>query len=209
MLRPGVAPARTVKMGRTVLLEPLSVAKHAADIWATQDDDIWRYLPDGPFATWEVFAEAMQAKQDSKDMFFWAIVDRPSGKARGVAAVMSIDLKNAVSEIGNVLLTKSLQHTTQATEAFFLFLCICFDEMGSRRCVWKCNNENEPSKRAAARLGFTFEGVHRQAMIVKGRNRDTAWFSMLDSEWPARKQRFEAWLRPDNFDEAGRQKTRL
>ncbi len=129
MLRPAVAPARTVKMGKTVLLEPLSAAKHAADLWEAQDVELWRYLPDGPFPSREAFDEAIAGKEGSQELLFWAIVDRATGKARGCAAVMSVDLKNAVSEIGHVLLTKSLQQTRQATEAFFLFLCICFDEM--------------------------------------------------------------------------------
>ena len=209
MLKPSVAPSHTVKMGETVLLEPLTVAKHAADLWEAQDDELWRYLPDGPFATREAFDECIRGKEQAKLLLFWAIVDRATGKARGCAAVMNMDLPNGASEIGNVLLTKGLQQTRQATEAFYLFLRVCLEEMGCRRCVWKCNNENEPSKRAAARLGFTFEGVHRQHLIVKGRNRDTAWFSMLDCEWPAQKARFQAWLRDDNFDAVGGQKKKL
>ncbi len=209
MLKPAVAPAHTLKTGTMVLLEPLSAAKHAADLWEAQDEQLWRYLPDGPFASREAFVECIRGKEEAKDLFFWAILDRATGKARGCAAVMSIDLPNGVSEIGHVLLTRKLQRTRQATEAFFLLLRVCMEEMGCRRCVWKCDSANEPSRRAAERLGFVFEGIHRQHRIVKGRNRDTAWFSLLDGEWPARRERFEAWLREDNFDAAGQQKKPL
>ena len=123
----------------------------------------------------------------------------------GVCALMRIDAANRVIEVGHILFTPLLQRTPAATEAMYLAARYVFDDLGYRRYEWKCNNCNEPSKRAASRYGFTYEGLFRQHLIMKGRNRDTAWFSMLDSEWPARKAAFEAWLAPENFDAEGKQ----
>ncbi len=122
---------------------------------------------------------------------------------------MRMEPAQGVVEVGNILLTPSLQRTTEATEAMYLMAAHVFDQLGYRRYEWKCNAKNEPSRRAALRLGFTFEGIFRQHMVVKGENRDTAWFSMLDHEWPARKRAFEAWLDQTNFDGEGRQRQRL
>ena len=132
-----------------------------------------------------------------------------TGTAAGYASYMRMEPAHGVVEVGNILLTPSLQRTTAATEAMYLMAAHVFDDLGYRRYEWKCNAKNEPSRRAALRLGFTFEGIFRQHMVVKGQNRDTAWFSMLDHEWPARKRAFEAWLDPANFDGEGRQRQRL
>ncbi len=167
MLKAAVAPAQNVKTGTVVSLEPLDMSRHGESLWREQQPELWRYLPEGPFPTREAFEASIAARQRSGDQFFWAVVDRDSGAAWGCAAIMSVSLPNAVCEVGYVLFTKRLQHTRQATEAFFLFVSIAFDEMGCRRCVWKCDNENEPSRRAALRLGFTAEGVHRKHLIVK------------------------------------------
>ncbi len=167
MLKAAVSPARNEKTGRTVRLEPLDMARHSDDLWREQQPQLWDYLPDGPFTTREAFDAAFVAKQHSTEQLFWAVVDVASGSAWGCASIMSISLPNAVCEVGYVWFTKRLQQTRQATEAFFLFLRIAFEEMACRRCVWKCNAQNEPSKRAAARLGFTAEGVHRKQLIVK------------------------------------------
>jgi RimJ/RimL family protein N-acetyltransferase len=140
---------------------------------------------------------------------FFAIVDNASGDAVGYAALMRIDTKNRVIEVGGIMYSPRLQRTPGGTEAMYLLARYVFDDLGYRRYEWKCNALNAPSRGAALRYGFIFEGIFRQHMIVKGRNRDTAWFSMLDSEWPARKQAFEQWLRPANFDEDGIQKSRL
>ena len=137
------------------------------------------------------------------------MIDNASGGPVGYQTLMRIDAANRVIEIGNVLYTPAMQRTIGATEAQYLFAAYVFDTLGYRRYEWKCNDLNAPSKRAAQRLGFTFEGVFRQHLIVKGRNRDTAWFSMLDSEWPLRRAAFERWLAPDNFDAAGRQRVSL
>ncbi len=140
---------------------------------------------------------------------FHAIVPSSSNRAEGVAALMRIDPANGVIEIGHICLSPGLQQTRAATEAFALLFSRVFDELGYRRLEWKCNDQNMPSKRAAARLGFTFEGVFRQHMVTKGRNRDTAWFSIVDAEWPKVKAGFDAWLQPENFDARGRQRRSL
>jgi RimJ/RimL family protein N-acetyltransferase len=132
-----------------------------------------------------------------------------NGTPAGYASYMRMEPAQGVVEVGNILLTPGLQRTTAATEAMFLMASYVFDRLGYRRYEWKCNAKNEPSRRAALRLGFTFEGIFRQHMVIKGENRDTAWFSMLDHEWPARKRAFEAWLNPANFDEEGRQRQSL
>jgi len=143
------------------------------------------------------------------DPLFHAIVDSKSGKAVGVAAYMRIDRDNGVIEVGHLNFSPRLQATTAATEAMYLMMRRAFDELGYRRYEWKCDSLNEGSRRAAVRLGFVFEGIFRQAVVYKGRNRDTAWYSVLDSEWPALRAGFERWLSPDNFDEAGRQRRTL
>jgi RimJ/RimL family protein N-acetyltransferase len=140
---------------------------------------------------------------------FLAIVPKSGGKAQGYASYMRMDPANGVIEVGNILMSPTLQRTSAATEAMYLMARHVFEDLGYRRYEWKCNANNAPSRRAALRYGFTFEGIFRQHMIVKGRNRDTAWFSMLDSEWPARKAAFEAWLDPANFDAESRQRRSL
>jgi RimJ/RimL family protein N-acetyltransferase len=176
-------------------------------------------MPDGPFATRGELDEVLAAKAISKDPLFFAILDNTSldntgldnttGEAQGHASFMRIEPKHRVIEVGGIMFGPSLQRTRGATEAMYLMAKLAFEELGYRRYEWKCNALNEPSRQAALRLGFTFEGIFRQHMIIKGVNRDTAWFSMLDSEWPARKAAFERWLDPANFDSAGRQITSL
>ncbi len=144
----------------------------------------------------------------SADPLFFAVIDKRSGRAEGRQALMRIDTVHGVIEIGNILWGPAIARSRIATEALYLFASLAFD-MGYRRFEWKCNNENEPSKRAAARFGFTFEGVFRQHLVVKGKNRDTAWFSITDAEWPHLKAGYEAWLEPENFDADGRQLSRL
>ncbi len=192
--------------GRYVTVEPLE-RRHAADMWPHLEDRLWDYLAEGPYETEEAFAESVEVKSQSRDPRFFALV--VNGEARGMAAYLRDEPKHRVIEVGHILYTAVLQRGTAATEAMYLMARHAFEEMGYRRYEWKCNALNLPSRRAAARLGFTFEGIFRQHMIVKERNRDTAWFSMLDSEWPERKIEFERWLHPSNFTDDGIQLTSL
>ena len=209
---PARPPAPTSLEGRIVGLIPLDPARDAAMLYGPtrgEGEVVWTYLADGPYSSAAELEHALARKATSSDAVFHAIVDRATGETRGYASFMRIDVPNRVIEVGNVLFAPALQATTGATEAMYLMARHAFEDLGYRRYEWKCNDLNAPSKRAAVRLGFTFEGVFRQHMIIKGRNRDTAWYSMLDSEWPSRKAAFEAWLAPGNFDAAGRQKRRL
>ncbi|MGO8800848.1 MAG: GNAT family N-acetyltransferase [Roseiarcus sp.] len=211
--RPARRPGRTTLSGRAVTLVPLDADAHADALFEGANggdkDRVWTYLFDGPYADRALFRANIAAKAKSQDPLFFAIVDNASGRAVGYQTFLRIEPQHRAIEVGNVLYTPAMQRTIGATEAQYLFAAHVFDELGYRRYEWKCNDLNEPSKRAALRLGFTFEGVFRQHMIVKGRNRDTAWFSMLDSEWPSRRAAFEQWLAPENFDASGRQKIAL
>jgi RimJ/RimL family protein N-acetyltransferase len=210
---PAKRPERTTLLGRAITLVPLNAEAHADALFEAANggdkDRVWTYLFDGPYADRAVFRTNIEAKAASQDPLFFAIVDNSSGKAVGYQTFLRIEPQHRVIEVGNILYTPAMQRSIGATEAQYLFARTVFDELGYRRYEWKCNNLNAPSKRAALRFGFTFEGVFRQHMIVKGRNRDTAWFSMLDSEWPARRAAFEQWLAPDNFDATGRQRVAL
>jgi RimJ/RimL family protein N-acetyltransferase len=205
-------PDRRTLTGRFVTLEPLR-PDHADDLFAVVGGEenawAWDYMPDGPFDALPDFRDHIARKAASDDPLFFAIVDAKSGKAIGHATLMRIDPANRVIETGNIMFSPAMQRTPGATESMYLLARLVFDDLGYRRYEWKCNALNAPSRRAAERLGFTFEGVFRQHMVVKGRNRDTAWFSMLDSEWPAAKAAFETWLSPDNFDTEGRQRHAL
>jgi len=206
-------PERITLEGRFVTVEPLSAEKHGDALWdavgGTEKAGLWEYMPDGPFPDRASMDVVLQAKSISEDPLFFAIVDKRTGLAAGHASLMRIDPKNRVVEVGGIMYSPALQRTRGATEAMYLMAGYVFEKLGYRRYEWKCNSLNEPSRRAALRLGFEFEGVFRQHMIIKDRNRDTAWFSMLDSEWPARKQALESWLDPANFDDHGNQRTRL
>jgi RimJ/RimL family protein N-acetyltransferase len=192
-----------------VTLEPLDRAAHGDALWeairAPENDELWRYLFDGPFRDRAAFDASLDRKSSGGDPLFFAIVDRASGRAVGYASYMRIEPAHRVIEVGSILYTPALQRTAGATEAMYLMARHVFDDLGYRRYEWKCNSANAASRRAALRLGFIFEGIFRQHMIVKGMSRDTAWFSMLDREWPARKAAFERWLDPANFDAEGRQ----
>jgi len=210
---PAPRPARVTLKGRHVTLAPLDAGRHAKDLYegAHGGDNarVWTYLYEAPFESFDAFRAHIEAKAKSEDPLFYAIIDDRTGKAVGYQTLMRIDAANRVIEVGNILFTPALQRTVGATEAQYLFAKYVFDDLGYRRYEWKCNALNAPSRRAAERFGFTFEGVFRQHLIVKGRNRDTAWYSMLDSEWPARRHAFERWLDPSNFDAEGRQKASL
>lgn len=206
------APPRIVLEGRYVRLEPLE-RRHAADLFevSSMDGGAERYrwlLSEAPTSIADMEARIGEANAGT-DPAYVAIVDKTSGKALGQQGWMRIRPEHGSIEIGGVYWGLPMARTRLATEAFYLFARHAFEDLGYRRFEWKCNNRNEPSKAAATRFGFSHEGVFRQDMIIKGENRDTAWFSMLDSEWPAIAAEFERWLHPDNFDAEGQQKTRL
>jgi RimJ/RimL family protein N-acetyltransferase len=209
--KPVPLPRPTSLSGHAVTLEPLDAARHTTDLWQALGghDELWQWFRDGPHADEAGLRTALQAKQADSASVFFAIVPAETGRIAGYASLMRMDPLNGVIEVGNVLFSPVLQRTRAATEAMYLMARHVFEELGYRRYEWKCNAENQPSRRAAVRFGFTFEGIFRQHMVVKGRNRDTAWFAMLDHEWPARKRAFEAWLVPDNFDAAGQQRKPL
>ena len=199
--------------GRWCRLEPLDPRRHARPLFDANrlDDagDNWTYLTPGPFDDFDAYRRWIEQAAASEDPLFHAIVDSASGEPTGVAALMRVDPANGVIEIGHLNFSPRLQRTRAATEAIHLLLGRAFDELGYRRVEWKCDSLNAASRRAAGRFGFTFEGIFRQAMVYKGRNRDTAWYSILDREWPPLRAGFEAWLAPENFDPEGRQRRRL
>ena len=205
-------PERVTLRGRAVTVAPLT-PEHAEPLFQNSNgpgrDALWTYLFNGPFKDLAEFADDVDAKAKASDPLYFVVLDNRDGQPVGYQSLMRIDPANRVIEVGGIMYTPLLQGTIGSTEAQYLFAAYVFDALGYRRYEWKCNDRNAPSRRAAARLGFTFEGVFRQHMIIKGRNRDTAWFSMLDSEWPARRAAFEQWLSAENFDGEGRQKRRL
>ncbi len=209
---PPPCPPRERMAGRYCRVEPLEPERHAADLFAANSLDtegrMWTYLAVGPFATLDEYLAWMRASCGGDDPLFFAIVAQDSGRAVGLASYLRIDPKSGSIEVGHLAFSPLLQRTRAATEAMYLMMRRAF-ELGYRRYEWKCDALNEPSRRAAQRLGFTFEGVFRQATVYKGRNRDTAWFSVIDREWPALRAAFERWLDPANFDEEGRQRERL
>lgn len=212
-LDPAQSPERTALSGHFVTLEPLNLIRHGDALWASlsgeENDNLWLYLSEGPFTDRAAFDAYLSRKAASNEAFCYAIVESQRGLAAGMASLMRIDRANRVIEVGGIHYSRSLQRTAGATEAMYLLACYAFDNLRYRRYEWKCNALNIASRRAAERLGFTFEGIFRQHMIVKRQNRDTAWYSMLDSEWPDRKARLEAWLRPENFREDGTQRRSL
>jgi RimJ/RimL family protein N-acetyltransferase len=208
---PAARPRRTTLAGRFVTLVPLDAAAHGPALWnelkGAEHDGLWQYLFDGPYREYAAFEQALARKAATDDPLFFAIASE--GRAVGYASLMRIEPAHRCIEVGSILFSPALQRTAGATEAMYLMARHVFEDLGYRRYEWKCDARNEPTRRAALRLGFSFEGIFRQHMIVKARNRDTAWFSMIDGEWPSRKAACERWLAPSNFDEAGAQRVRL
>ena len=206
-------PARAPLEGRHVRLEPLDAQRHGDGLYAASDtadaEDRFRYLGEAAPSGRAAFQAWLEKAAASDDPLHFAVIDKASGKIAGRQSFMRMDTANGVVEIGNILWNDPVARRPAATEALYLFARHAFDTLGYRRFEWKCNDLNAPSKRAALRFGFTPEGVFRQHMVVKGLNRDTAWFSIVDREWPALRAAFEAWLAPENFDGEGRQKARL
>lgn len=210
---PRSRPARVPMEGRYVRLEPLDTARHGDGLYEasrTPDSaDRFRWLYDEPPASREDFQPWLDKAAASSDPLHFAVIDKASGRVAGRQSLMRIDTVNGVIEIGNILWNPPVARRPAATEALYLFARHAFNELGYRRFEWKCNADNQPSRRAALRFGFSFEGVFRQHLIVKGRNRDTAWFAMIDKDWPTIRRALEEWLDPANFDSEGRQKRRL
>lgn len=210
---PRPPPPRQPMIGRTCRLEPLDPERHAADLFAADSLDTagesWTYLAYGPFADLQAYTAWMDDACRRADPLFHAIVDAASGQAVGVAAYLRIDPAVGSVEVGHLHYSPRLQRTVMATEAMYLMMRRVFDELGYRRYEWKCDSLNTLSRAAAARLGFTYEGTFRQATLYKGRSRDTCWYAIIDSDWPALKARFERWLDPGNFDADGCQRTFL
>jgi RimJ/RimL family protein N-acetyltransferase len=210
----GRSPERASLAGAHVRLEPVDVAAHAASLYRLsharpEDAVLWAYLAYGPFPDQGTFQNWLSERARSSDPLFFAIVDLTSGAASGMASYLNIVPANGCIEIGHIWFAPPLQKTKAATQAIFLMIRHAFDDLACRRVEWKCDSLNEASKRAARRFGFSYEGTFRQHMVIKGRNRDTAWFAMLDHEWPAVRTGFERWLSPSNFDADGRQRTSL
>ena len=206
-------PERVVMEGRYARLEPLDPSRHAADLLASAQapgaDDRFRYLFEDAPSDAASFTPWLEKACAGIDPLFFAVIDKATGRAEGRQALMRIDPVHGVIEIGSILWGPAIARSRIATEALYLFAAYAFDTLGYRRFEWKCNDLNEPSKRAALRFGFTFEGVFRHHMVAKGRNRDTAWFAVIDSDWPRLKAGYEAWLQPNNFDKDGQQCSKL
>ena len=209
---PRQRPVRAPLTGHWCTLEPLDPDRHTAQLHAAFAQDAsgsgWTYLPYGPFADADSYADWLRANALGVDPQFFAVIESGTGRAIGVVSFLRIDPAHGTIEIGHIHWSPVLQRTPAATEAIFMLLDLVF-ALGYRRCEWKCDAANMPSRGAAARFGFRFEGEFLQHMIVKGRNRDTTWFAILDREWPALRAAYESWLRVENFDERGRQRSRL
>jgi RimJ/RimL family protein N-acetyltransferase len=209
---PRERPARDVIIGQFCRLEPLDPERHAVELFSAfssaPDQRMWTYLPYGPFESAEHYAEWCRSVSQSSDPQFFAIVELTSQQPVGVASFLRIDPANGCIEVGHLQFSPRMQQTTVATEAMFLMMQTAF-ELGYRRYEWKCDAFNAPSRAAARRLGFQYEGLFRQAVIYKQRTRDTTWYSIIDTEWPGLRAAFIQWLSPANFDVQGRQRVRL
>jgi RimJ/RimL family protein N-acetyltransferase len=207
-------PARMPLDGKWARLEPVDPDRHATMLHegshgAPKVDELWAYMPYGPFASFGAFRAWLGDCAAGSDPLFYTIVDRDSGRFVGMASYLNIHPKNGSIEIGHIWFSPAVQRTRLTTEALYLMMRHAMDDLGYRRLEWKCNALNEPSRAAARRLGFHYEGIFYNHLVVKGRNRDTAWYSILDDEWASVRAMFEGWLAPDNFDDGGRQKRAL
>lgn len=213
-LPPSIHPSRTTLSGRYARVEPIDPRLHAEALYqAGHSDDrthrIWDYMPYGPFTSLEQFQGWLRDRAASADPLFFVVSDQARGRLEGMASLMDIHPQAGAIEVGHIWFAPALQRSRAATEALYLLMSHTLDELGYRRLQWKCNALNQASRDAALRLGFDFEGVLYQQQIPKGHNRDTAYYSILDYEWPLIRRNFERWLSPENFDEAGRQRSSL
>ena len=208
---PAKRPGDIALDGRYCRVETLDPGNHRADLWHAfkSDDSLWTYLPYGPFADERSFAEWLDGRAALRDPISYVVIESAGGGASGIIAFRNIRLDMRVVEVGHIVYGPALRRSRAGTETHYLLARHAFEQLGFRRYEWRCNALNARSRRAASRLGFTFEGISRQHMIVKGRSRDTAWYAMLDGAWPARRASFERWLTPENFDADGRQRLSL
>ena len=206
-------PPRSPMVGRLCRIEPINPARHAAELHDAYQQDRegrnWTYLGYGPFDSLDAWSAWMERTCRGSDPLFHAIIDGATGQAVGMASYLRLDPGAGVIEVGHIHYSPRLQRRTAGTEAMYLMMRRVFEELGYRRYEWKCDALNAPSRHAARRLGFTFEGVFRQATIYKGRNRDTAWYAIVDRDWPALAEAYKRWLDPANFDARGRQRLHL
>ncbi|WP_233271892.1 GNAT family N-acetyltransferase [Paraburkholderia acidiphila] len=211
--QPRERPARVTIEGQFCRIEPIDLDRHATDLFeaygAAADGRDWTYLFAEPFTDFAAFREYLAKAAASSDPFHYAVIDRASGKAVGTFALMRIEPVHGVIEVGSVTFSPRLKQTPVSTEAQYLLMRYAFDDLGYRRYEWKCDSLNAPSRKTALRLGFQFEGIFRQAIVYKGRNRDTAWFAIIDQDWPLVKAAFEKWLSKENFDAHGKQRASL
>jgi RimJ/RimL family protein N-acetyltransferase len=212
--KPARLPDRTPLEATSARLEPLDPQRHARALFTASHGDgagerLFRHLPYGPFATFDEFKSWLDQRAATSDPLFYAIVDIGSETPLGMASYLRMAPEHGAIEIGHIWFSPALQRTRTATEAIYLMSRHAFDGLGNRRLEWKCDSLNEPSRRAALRFGFTYEGIFRQHLVVKGRNRDSAWYSILDGEWPRIRSAYESWLAPENFDEGGAQRRSL
>lgn len=211
--RPPPPPPRTALRGRYVLIRPLEPDADAQSLYAAShppgDEEIWTYLPYGPYENAEAMRDALAAQAASEDPLFFTLAPLEGERPSGVASYLRITPEHGSIEIGHIWFGQPMQRSSAATEAIYLLSRRAFDELGYRRLEWKCNALNAASRRAAERFGFTFEGIFRNHMVVKGRNRDSAWYAIVAEDWPRIRTGFERWLSPQNFDRSGRQRRRL
>lgn len=205
-------PSKTTKLGRYCRLELLDSTQHGEDLWqafsADKEDRIWTYLPYGPFTKKAQLTQWIDSHNNSEDPLFYAIIETTSNQATGIASYLRIQAEVGVVEVGHINYSPALQQTTAATEAMYLMMNHVF-ELGYRRYEWKCDNENQGSKKASKRLGFSYDGLFHQAFVYKNRSRDTAWFSILDKDWPTLQAEYQRWLALDNFTSNGKQLSKL
>ncbi len=207
-------PEPTELHGDHVVLRPIDPDRDAEPLYAIShppagDPTIWTYLYDGPYPDLDSFRRSLEEQRTRRDYLFMTVTDRATGRPLGIVSYLSIVPEHGVIEIGNIWFGPELKRTPAATETILLLARHAFDDLGYRRLEWKCNALNEPSRRAAIRFGFHFEGIFLNHRVVKGRNRDTAWFAITDQRWPQLRAAFEQWLSPDNFDADGNQRSRL
>ena len=212
--QPVPIPPRTPLGGQYVRLQPLALAAHGDELWLAlqgpdSDPALWDYLPYGPFSERAAFDAWLAANAASADPLFFAVIDLASGRALGLLSFLRMAPRDGCIEIGHIAFGAAMQRSPASTEAVYLLAELAMTTLGYRRLEWKCNALNARSMRAAERLGFVYEGTFRQHMVIKGRNRDSAWFSIIDKEWPHCRAAFQRWLAPANFDQAGRQRQRL